>query len=403
MVNKIQKIDLVILVGGRGNRISKYTKKIPKPIIEINNRNFLSYIVNHYSKYCFNNIYLLAGYKGKKIKHLYNNKLFNLIKVNCIIENKKLGTGGALSLLKHKVKNNFVLMNGDSFTDVDLSFLFKKNLQYKYDALIFLIKNLNYKSNSKLSNLRLDKNQVISYGGKYMNSGIYYFKKKILKNIPKKQISLESTILEKLIKNKKVKGKKIKSDFIDIGTYQNLDFAKKKFFKKFIRPAAFFDRDGVINHDYGYVHKMKDFKLKKGIIKMIKFLNKKKYNIFIVTNQAGIARGFYSEDEFISFSKKIKETFFNKNCFINDLQYCPYLKGSKINKYNKDSLLRKPGNKMIENLKIKWPIKQNQSFMIGDQKSDQICAETSKIYFEYASDNIFKQIKCIIRNINSYY
>jgi histidinol phosphatase-like enzyme len=58
---------------------------------------------------------------------------------------------------------------------------------------------------------------------------------------------------------------------------------------------------------------------------------------------------------------------------------------------------------MIENLKKKWPIKQNQSFMIGDQKSDQICAETSKIYFEYASDNIFKQIKCIIRNINSYY
>ena len=65
MKKKINKVDLVILVGGYGSRISKYTKKIPKPIIKINKRNFLSYIINHYSKYCFNNIYLLAGYKDK--------------------------------------------------------------------------------------------------------------------------------------------------------------------------------------------------------------------------------------------------------------------------------------------------------------------------------------------------
>jgi D-glycero-D-manno-heptose 1,7-bisphosphate phosphatase len=403
MIKKIQKIDLVILVGGYGSRISKYTKKIPKPIIKINNRNFLSYIINHYSKYCFNNIYLLAGYKGKKIKKIYHNKLFNLIKINCIIENKKLGTGGALSLLKDKVKNNFVLMNGDSFVDIDLSFLFKRNLDYKFEALMFLIKNFNYKNNNKLAKLSLTKDQIVSCGGKYMNSGIYYFKNKILKNIPKKQISLENSILKKLIKNKKVKGKKIKSNFIDIGTYKSLEFAKKNFYKEFIKPAIFLDRDGVINHDYGYVHKIQYFKLKRGIIKTIKFLNEKKYNIFIITNQAGIARGYYSEAEFISFSKKIKEIFFNKGCFINDLQYCPYLKGSKIKRYNKQSSLRKPGNKMIENLKKKWPIKQKSSFMIGDQIKDQICARRSKIYFEFPSNNIFKQVKYIIKNINNYY
>ena len=400
---KIQKLDLVILVGGYGSRISKYTKKIPKPIIEINKRNFLSYIINHYSKYCFENIYLLAGYKGEKIKHLYDDKFFNLIKVNCIIENKRLGTGGALSLLKNKVKNNFILMNGDSFVDIDLSFLFKHSLHNKYESLMFLIKNFNYKSNNKLANLYIDKNKIVSYGGQYMNSGVYYFKNKILKKIPKKLISLEDSILNELIKNKKVKGKEVKSDFIDIGTYKNLKFAKKSFFKKFIKPAALLDRDGVINHDYGYVHKVKDFKLKKGIIKSINYLNKKNYNVFIITNQAGIARGYYTENEFISFSKKIKEIFFHKNCFINDLHYCPYLKGSKIKKYNKDSLLRKPGNKMIEDLKIKWPIKLKNSFMIGDQLKDQTCAKKSKIYFEYPSKNIFKQVKYIIKNISNYY
>ena len=353
-----KKLDLVILVGGRGHRISKYTKKLPKPLIRINGRPFLSYIINHYSKYCFKNIYLLAGYKGNIIKKIYHNKLSNLIKIKCIIEKKPLGTYGALSQLRNKVKNDFILMNGDSFVDVDLSSLFKHNLPKKYLALMFLIKNVNYKSNNKLSNLCLNNNKIILRSGRYMNSGIYYFKKKFLKNIPKKQISLENTALKELIKNKKVMGKKIKSDFIDIGTYKNLKLAKKKFFKNFIKPAIFLDRDGVINHDYGYVHKVKNFIFKKGILKTIKYLNKLKYNVFIVSNQAGIARGYYTEDQFISFSNKIKKKIFIKGCFVNDLQYCPYLKGSKIKRYNKDSLLRKPGNKMIEDLKKKWPIKK---------------------------------------------
>ena len=82
----INKLDLVILVGGRGSRISRYTEKIPKPLIKINNRPFLSYIINHYSKYCFENIFLLAGYKGNLIKKTYHNKFSNLIKIRCLKE-----------------------------------------------------------------------------------------------------------------------------------------------------------------------------------------------------------------------------------------------------------------------------------------------------------------------------
>jgi D-glycero-D-manno-heptose 1,7-bisphosphate phosphatase len=230
-----------------------------------------------------------------------------------------------------------------------------------------------------------------------MNSGVYFVKKKLLKNLKKKNISLENEILPKIINKGNVKGKFIESDFIDIGTYKNLHYAKKTFYKKLTHPSAFLDRDGVINFDYGYVHQLKDFKLKKGVIKSIKFLNKNRYNVFIVTNQAGIARGYYTEKEFISFSKQLKKKFFTKGCFINDLQYSPYLKGGKIKKYNKNSSLRKPGNKMIKNLTVKWPIKLNRSFMIGDQIKDELCAKKSNLYFEYVSQNFFNQIKNIIK------
>jgi len=395
---KINKLDLVILVGGRGSRISRYTEKIPKPLIKINNRPFLSYIINHYSKYCFENIYLLAGYKGNLIKKTYHNKLSNLIKIQCLIEKKKLGTYGALSQLKNKIKNNFILMNGDSFVNIDLTSLFKTKLEKKYISQMFLLKNKNYKSNNKLSKLSIKNKKVIN-NGNLMNSGVYFFKKNFLKNIKKKNQSLENVILSKIINKGNIKGELINSDFIDIGTTKNLIYAKQKFYKKFIRPVVFFDRDGVINYDYGYVHKVKDFKLKTGIVKSIKYLNKINYNVFIVTNQAGIARGYYSEDEFITFSREIKKILFYKKCFFNDIHYSPYLKGSKIKKYNKKSNLRKPGNQMIKDLKIKWPLNFNKSFMIGDQKADEICARKSKLYFEFCSEKIFSQVKKIVRNL----
>ena len=87
----------------------------------------------------------------------------------------------------------------------------------------------------------------------------------------------------------------------------------KNFHKQFNQPAAFLDRDGVINYDYGYVHKMSNFDLKLNVIKGLKYLNKKNYNIFIVTNQSGIARGIFTENEYLIFYRSIKEYFLKKD------------------------------------------------------------------------------------------
>ena len=164
------------------------------------------------------------------------------------------------------------------------------------------------------------------------------------------------------------------------------------------KPAAFLDRDGVINIDYGYVYKFKDFKLRQGVIKGLQHLIKKNYHIFIVTNQAGIGKKIYTEEAFFSLHKKIKEKLEKSNIFINDVQYSPFHPKAKIKKYKKNSLMRKPGNKMIENIKLNWDINNKKSFMIGDKKTDKLAAERSKIKFYYANKNFFKQIKLIINN-----
>ena len=87
------------------------------------------------------------------------------------------------------------------------------------------------------------------------------------------------------------------------------------------------------------------------------------------------------------------------NVYLDDVEYSPFHPNAKIKKFKKNSSMRKPGNKMIENIKSKWDIDINKSFMIGDKKIDKLAAQKSKIKFYYAEKNFYKQIKHIT---NSY-
>ena len=121
----MKNIDLVILAGGKGSRIKKFTN-YPKPLVKFNNLHFLDYLIQNYSLYNFKNIYILAGYKGNQIKKIYSTRRFNLKSVKVIVEKSPLDTGGALYNLKNTIKNDFILTNGDSILDIDLKKFIKK-------------------------------------------------------------------------------------------------------------------------------------------------------------------------------------------------------------------------------------------------------------------------------------
>jgi D,D-heptose 1,7-bisphosphate phosphatase len=371
-------MDLVILAGGRGTRINKITRKIPKPIIKFKNISFLRHLINHYAKYNFNNIFILAGYKGYQIYKEFNNKHQNLVKIKCFIEKKRLDTAGALNLARNHIKSNFVLVNGDTFVNINF-----KGMTRKLNSHIGRIGLLKRKTNSdKLQNLNIKNNKIqFSEKGKFSNAGIYYFKKEIFRHIPKKKYSLEKDLLPNLIKKKLITGIKVNGFFIDIGTPKTLSKAKIIIPKIFEKPAVFIDRDGVINYDYGHVSKIKEFKLNFGIKKLLKNLNKKNFNIFIVTNQAGVAKNFYSENDFYILHKTIKEKFLAENIYINDIESCFHHPNAVIKKYRKKCKCRKPEIGMLLNLEKKWLINSKKSFFIGDQVSDQLCAQKYGVKF----------------------
>ena len=392
----MSKLSLVILCGGKGKRLGNLKNQLPKPLLNVGKNSFLEVLIQYYQKYDFEKIYLLAGYKGKKIEQKFHLKSFNFINCEVIIEKKPLDTAGCLSLLKNKIKNDFLLINGDSYVEYNFNKFIKKKKLVNYKILLTSSKI--YSQNKKLINLDI-KNSKTFYNikSKKFNSGVYYFSKKILKIIPNNS----STSLEKNIIPEKIKKQSLYADFtnkffIDIGTKKNFYLAKKLLIRRIKKPAIFLDRDGVLNHDFGYVKEIKNFIWKKNTLKALKFLNNKNYYIFIITNQSGIGRGYYSENQFIKLHKNLKKNLSIKKIFIDDVKYCPHHPIFGKGKYKIKCNCRKPGNKMILDIMKKWNIDKKKSFMIGDKAIDEKCAKKSKLDFYYAKDDLFKQLKKII-------
>jgi D-glycero-D-manno-heptose 1,7-bisphosphate phosphatase len=252
-------------------------------------------------------------------------------------------------------------------------------------AEIILTKNNRKSLTQNLLNLKINSKNIIYFSkqSSLINTGVNFFKKKIKKFLTKKIISLENDLLKKLIINKKVSGKIDHNFFIDIGTEKNLLYARKKLPEIFHRPGLFLDRDGVINKDFGYVHSIKKLTYNKNIFSIIKNFQKKKFFTFIVTNQAGIAKGYYTLNDFFKFQNYIKKDFFKKGIFIDDVEFCPHHKDAIIKRYRKNCFCRKPNIQMIENIKKKWSVNTNQSLFIGDKLTDKICAKNSNLNFIY--------------------
>jgi D-glycero-D-manno-heptose 1,7-bisphosphate phosphatase len=161
--------------------------------------------------------------------------------------------------------------------------------------------------------------------------------------------------------------------------------------------VAFLDRDGVLNSSAiknGYVGFIEDFKWIPGAKKAIKFLKKKDFKIVIVSNQSGVARGFFSIKDVYKLHRYLKQELIKFGTSVDKIFFCPYHKNGVIKKYTKNSKLRKPKIGMFLKASKVWNIDKQKSFMIGDQKTDMQFAKSTKIKgYLFRQKNLFKFVK----------
>ena len=216
----MRKFEAIILAGGKGTRVKKYTKKIPKCLIKINGKPFLYYQLRYLKKNNIKNIIISTCYMSNKIQ-TYVKKNINFVNIRIIDDGKPLGTGGAVLKSLKYLKKNFFIIYGDSY----LNFKIKKIIKNNNLARMAIFKNNNNFDKSNIELKELDKVRYYKKQQKrklkYIDYGVSYVNKKIFKVTKKKKFEL-SDLFDEISKKNQLSSYRVKKRFYEIGSYSGI-------------------------------------------------------------------------------------------------------------------------------------------------------------------------------------
>ena len=342
--------DVIILAGGLGQRLRHVTGETQKVMAPIAGRPFLCWLLDSLIGQGARRIVLAVGYRAEQIEAAFGAS-YKGAAIVYSREASPLGTGGAIrQALALCETEDAVIVNGDTFFDVDLAALLQTHRE-KGAAL------------------------TLSLKAGLINGGVYAIRRSTVRTMPEGRFSFEKELLEPL--SLPTCGAVFDGYFIDIGIPADYFRAQTEIplrFGQAVFPAAFLDRDGVINKEKRHLWKTEDFEFIEGAPQAMARLRQQGYLLIVVTNQAGVAKGFYTEDDIAVLHNYMKELLKDTAC-IDAIYYCPYHPRGQVEAYRRDSRDRKPGPGMIERAVADFAAKGitidlSRSLIVGDTEKD---------------------------------
>ncbi len=374
----------VFLVGGLGTRLKERTRSVPKPLLEINGRPFIEWLMDEVSRHGFTDILLLAGHLGDMVRQRYDGHLWRGARVRVLQEPRPLGTGGALRFAHPHLAETFLLANGDSFFDINLRVLAQPRNAVAGGVTMALRSDA---PGRRYGWVHVGEGGLVRSfhaphegGGGPINAGIYCMSRSIVDAIPEDQaVSLEGVIFPELARKGLIRGVPFEGYFVDIGVPDDFERADRELTRHLCRPAIFLDRDGVLNVNHGYVHSPDAFDWIEGARAAVRACNDRGMLVFVVTNQAGVAHGYYDEASVEALHGWINERLAEDGAHVDAFEYCPHHAEGKVEAYRRDCRRRKPGPGMIEDLLARWNVDASRSLLVGDSDSDVAAAQAAGI------------------------
>lgn len=401
-------MQAVILAGGRGERLKPLTDKIPKPLIKIHGKPLLEHQILLLRRYGIREIWILSGFLGETIVKFCDDGERWKVRIHNLVEEKPLGTAGAIKQLEGKIKDDFLVLSGDVMLDIDIDRLIKFHKKHKNSLATIIVHPNDHPFDSDL--VEVDENNRITavllrenkthprdlLFRNLTNAGIFVFSLGIFKYIKSdKKSDLEKDIFPVVLKS----GGKIYAyntpEYVkDVGTLKRLKMVRRDFSSgkvarlnlKNRRKAIFLDRDGTLNEQDG-IHDVRfaNFRLLPFTARAIKKINQSDYLAIVVTNQPAIAKGFMTFEEVEQVHKKLETELGWRGAKIDAIYYCPHHpeKGfeGEIKELKINCSCRKPKVGLIKKAALDFNINLKKSFFIGDSTLDAKLAENAGLKF----------------------
>jgi D-glycero-D-manno-heptose 1,7-bisphosphate phosphatase len=372
-----------ILVGGMGTRLGDITRAVPKPLLEIApGVSFLDIVIEQIARQGFTDVILLAGYLGDLVRERHDGRTFGLAQIRVLVEPEPRGTGGAIAYARDVIAPQFLLLNGDSFFDINIRALAAKAA--RTEALVALRR---ISDASRYGTVELEGNHIVRFrekasdvtGPALINTGVYVLRASVLDRIRMLPCSIERDVFPALAQQGQLAGDIREGYFLDIGLPETLERGRRELLALRRRPAAFLDRDGVLNIDLHYVHRPQQVEWIPGAIKCVRRLNDLGYRVVVVTNQAGVAHGYYGEDSVHALHGWMSDQLAAHGAFVDAFYHSPYHPEARVEQFRRTHVDRKPGPGMILRALSDLDIDKDRSFLIGDKESDILAAQSAGI------------------------
>jgi D,D-heptose 1,7-bisphosphate phosphatase len=376
-----------ILAGGLGTRLGALTASTPKPVLDVGGRPFLAWLMRELSRFGIEEFLLLTGHLSAAVEQAVTEAAAALprpVRIRFSIEPTPAGTGGALVQAAALLAPEFLLCNGDSLFDCNLAALLAARAADPANvAGRMLLRRI--EDASRYGVVELDDGRVSAFRERpepgtpgIINAGVYALDRAILAHIAP-VCSLERDVLPGLAAAGRLAGSTAEGWFIDIGIPDDLARARAEMPTRLRRPALFLDRDGVLNHDHGYVGTRNRWEWTEGAEEAVRLATAAGWHVFVVTNQSGVARGFYDEAAVQALLTWVADETRRAGGTIDDTRYCPFHPEAPLPAYRRASDWRKPGPGMLQDLIRAWDLDPARCLLVGDQPSDLAAAAAAGV------------------------
>jgi len=368
--------EALVLAGGLATRLGETAAVVPKCLQPVAGRPFLDHLLWNLRRQGVRRVVLCTGRLHEAVEaHVGDGSAFGLQAVYSL-EPEALGTAGALALGSRMVEGDLVFaVNGDSLLDCNLLAL-AGGLRADASAEAALALR-EVEDCSRFGSVRMGVGERIeafaekgSAGPGLINGGVYCLRTALLRDLPVVASSLEHDVFPVLAESGRLIGAPSHAFFVDIGLPESLAAAQDSVAAWRRKPCAFLDRDGVINVDTGHAHTPAEFHFQPGAPEAVRLLNDRGYLVIVVTNQAGIGRGLYTEAEFIEFTGWIDERLAESGAHVDATYHCPHHPTAGVGEYLVECDCRKPAPGMLLQAIAEWEPDLERSFLLGDKPTD---------------------------------